>query len=119
MATLLNLCPLEINLCFSRGDTPVFSFTLKEDGSPIDITGSSFLLTVDPSPAPTGSGDNLFQLTGSIPVGTDGVVQFQATAMQMDLAPGVYFYDVQWTDAASAIRTIIAGEFEIRQDVTK
>lgn len=121
MATL-NLCPVDVDLCFSRGDTVTFSFTIREGTppTPIDITGSSFLLTVDPSPAPTGSGNNLFQLTGAIiGAATDGTFAFQPTAVQMNQTPSVYFYDVQWTDASSEIRTVISGQFEIQQDVTK
>ena len=66
MATLINVCPPTIDLCISRGDTAIWTFTVKT-GSPlavVDITGFTYLLTVDPSDEPTGSGNNLFQLTG-------------------------------------------------------
>lgn len=120
MATL-NLCPLVIDFCLSRGDSVAFTFTLKT-GNPalaIDITGSTFLLTVDPEPNPADAVNNLFQLAGTLTNPTGGVVQFQPTPVDLDQTPGVYFHDVQWTDSSGAIRTIAAGEFEIQQDVTK
>jgi hypothetical protein len=112
--------PVEINLCRRRGDTFADEFTIKDAaGAVIDISGFSFLLTVDPSPNPTDSGNNLFQLTGSLTDPTNGVVQFAPSAVQSDQTPSVYFYDIQMTDGGGAIRTIAVGEYEIFQDVTK
>lgn len=121
MAVLLNICPVEIDLCITRGDTTPWTFTiLQSDGvTPEDITGFSYLLTVDPSDEPADALNNLFQLTGTIPVGTDGVVQFSMTAIQADQTPAVYFYDLQQTDGSSLIRTVAKGSFEFKQDITK
>jgi hypothetical protein len=121
MAILLNVCPVEINLCISRGDTQPWTFTVKE-GTPAvakDITGFSYLLTVDPSPEPTGSGNNLFQLSGSLTDPTNGVVQFEMSAAQADQTPNEYYYDLQQTDGAGDIRTIAKGKFTFNQDITK
>ena len=121
MATLLNICPEAIDLCISRGDTTPWTFTIKT-GSPavaVNITGFSFLLTVDPSSEPTGSGSNLFQLTGTITDAANGIMSFELTATQADQTPDVYFYDLQQTDGASKLRTVVKGEFEFKQDITK
>lgn len=117
---LLNICPQDIDICISRGDTVPWTFTIKDDaGTPVDITGFSFLLTVDPSDEPSGSGDNLFQLTGAIVDGPNGIVRFNMSALQADQTPDVYYFDLQMTDGTSAIRTVAKGQFEFHQDITK
>lgn len=113
--------PAEIDLCRARGDTFADEFEIKNpDGTPLDITGASFLQTVDPSPDPTDSLGNLFQLTGVI-VGDPilGVVSFTPTAMDTDQDPDTYFYDIQMTSAGGGIRTIAKGEYVIGPDITK
>ena len=110
----------EVNICRTRGDTAPFTVTVTTDGTtPIDVTGFTFLLTVDPAPNPTDATNNLFQLTGLITDGPNGVVQFSLTAGQADQTPAVYFYDVQMTDTGSIITTILKGEWEVVQDITK
>lgn len=119
-----------IPLCRKRGDSFADEFTIREPqteaqaqagtpGTPIDITGFSFLLTVDPEPDPTDALNNLFQLTGNITDATNGVVDFSPSAVQSDQAPDTYFYDIQQTDGAAKIRTIAVGQYEITQDITK
>jgi hypothetical protein len=110
-----------VDICRKRGDTFPFQLTIKdENGVVIDITGDTFLLTVDPSPTPTGSGDNLFQLTGVLTDPVNGVVEFQPSAIQADQTPQTYYYDVQQTEAVSGdIRTILYGEWQVVQDITK
>lgn len=120
MGTLLNICPVDIDLCISRGDTTPWTFTVKDSaGVVIDITGFSYLMTVDPSDEPTDAVNNLFALTGTLTDPTNGVVQFELTALQADQTPSVYFFDLQQTDGTGKIRTIAKGEFEFKQDITK
>lgn len=109
----------ETNLCFNRGDTRPFQLTLQQGGSALDITGFTFLLTVDPSPTPADSVNNLFQLMGTIIDAVNGIVEFQMSTAQADQTPGVYFYDVQYTDGAGDIFTFLKGEWEVLQDITK
>lgn len=117
----LNLCPSPVNICMTRGDATPFQFTLTDDaGAAIDISGDSFLLTVDPSADPPNSDNNLFQLVGSLPGGgTDGVVQFEPSAVDTAQPPSTYYFDVQQTTVAGDIRTIVKGEFAIQEDITK
>lgn len=116
----LNLCAPSKSICRQRGDTFPWTFTiLDSEGSPLDVTGFTFLLTVDPAENPTTSANNLFQLTGSIVAPpTNGVVQFSMTALQADHV-GSFFYDLQMTDGSGNIRTVIKGPFTFEQDVTK
>jgi hypothetical protein len=114
----------EVNLCRTRGDTSTFTVTVTTDGTtPIDITGFTFLFTVDPSSEPTDNLNNLFQLSvGSgitLTDPTNGVMTIGITALQADQLPETYFYDLQMTDTSSLITTILKGEYEILQDITK
>ena len=103
-----------------RGDTYADKFIIVSDegGVVVDITGHTFLLTVDPSEAPTGSGANIFQLTGTITDATAGEVEFAPSVSQADNV-GNYFYDLEMTDGSSKIRTIDEGRYTMRQDITK
>jgi len=93
--------------------------TLTTDGStPIDISGTSFLLTVDPSAEPADDSANLYQITGSIINAAAGTVGFTPSSLQSAAAAGEYYYDIQWTNG-STIRTIMKGKWTIRQDITK
>lgn len=112
--------PDEINLCRARGDTFAFEFTVKDAaGAVVDVTGASFLMTVDLNPDPTTSDDNLFQLTATLVDPTNGVISFTPSAANMDQVFDIYFYDIQMTDSGGAIRTIAKGQFEITADITK
>ena len=109
------------DLTRKRGDSfgDEFAATSASTGLVIDITGYTFVLTVDPSSKPTGAGNNLFSVVGSITDAVNGQVEFVPTAVQTDITPGRYYYDVQMTDTATRIRTIDSGKYEITQDISK
>lgn len=120
MATLLNICPVDIDLCISRGDTTPWTFTVQDSaGAAVNITGFTYVLTVDPSDEPTDAVNNLFALTGTITDGPNGIVEFELSAVQADQTPSVYFFDLQQTDGSGKLRTIAKGEFEFKQDISK
>jgi hypothetical protein len=109
-----------INLERRRGDTYADEFQVISEttGQPIDISaGYTFLLTVDPLEHPPDPAGNLFQLTGSVVDGPNGLVEFAPSDAQADEV-GSYFYDVQMTNAGRK-RTIAAGRYGFVQDVTK
>jgi hypothetical protein len=84
-----------------RGDTYRIRITFtKDDGSPLDLSNSSLLMTVSPIALPDEASDALFTIIGSI-VGaaTDGVADFQQTAAQADHV-GDFYYDVEMTDVS-------------------
>lgn len=104
-----------------RGDTYAdeFAITSEATGLAIDITGYSFVLTVDPSKTPANADNNLFSITGTITDAAGGLVEFAPTVQQANQTPGAYWYDVQMTDAAGRIRTIDSGRYTITQDISK
>jgi hypothetical protein len=104
-----------------RGDTYADEFVLKSKKTqlPLDITGCSFLLTVDPTAAPVDASANLYQLTGVIVgAGTDGRVSFAPNDSQANQL-GKFFYDVQMIDASGKKRTVDSGKYIYTQDITK
>lgn len=112
--------PNAIDITRVRGDTFPFTFTIKDSaGGVVVITGYTFKLTVDPSDEPPNAENNLFVLNGDIGDGTKGEVEFTPTAEQADQVPATYYFDVEMTDTASAIRTIVKGEWVVVQDITK
>lgn len=103
-----------------RGDTYANEFVIKSKttGNPINLTGYAFVLTVDPSNAPTDATGNLFALTGSIVDAAAGRVAFAPSELQADRI-GSFYYDVQMTDAAGKKRTVASGKYKFTQDITK
>ncbi len=101
-----------------RGDTYADEFVITKNGQPIDITGASFLLTVDPTKNPTTSANNLYQLVGVVS-GTppNQVVSFAPTASQANQL-GKFFYDLQMT-LGGVVRTVVLDKYTYVQDITK
>lgn len=110
-----------------RGDTAPDKITILDPeaatpGTPLDVTGFGFKLTVnteqDPDPAPP-IGIELVSIIGSLIDAPNGVVEFPWTAVQADQVPEEYFYDIEQTDVAGKILTIAKERYIFQQDVTK
>lgn len=108
-----------IDITRKRGDTFPFRFEITQDGAALNITSYTFLMTVDPSSDPPDDTTKNFQLAGVITDAAGGAFEFRPTAGNMNLTPNVYFYDVQMTDSASYITTVVKGKLTIQQDITK
>ena len=120
VADVLNICPVEVDICVTKEDSTPFSFTIKdEDAVAIDVTGFSFLLTVDPSNEPTDDTTKLFQLTAALTDPANGIITFSPSSVQLDQSPDVYFYDIEQTNGSGDVRTIVKGKFTIEAQVTQ
>lgn len=102
-----------------RGDTVPITGVVKLSALPLDVTGCSFVLTVDPSKTPIDATSNLFSLTGTLVSPLAGEIEFPITAVQADQTPAVYYYDIQLLDALGRKRTIALDKFVFKQDITK
>lgn len=119
MWRLLVATPTNIPILRTRGDTFPFTFIMKDgNGEPVDITGYTYLLTVDPEEKPVDSSNNIFQLTGTITEPAAGKVTFSLSVLQSDNL-GSNYYDLQQTDDTAAVRTVAKGTWTIEQDITK
>lgn len=103
----------------TRGDTYPFTVTFRDSsGVAVDLTGASFILTVNAEEDPTALQAPLFALAGTINAPTTGVVEFEMTESAADNV-GPFYYDIQMTDAQGYIRTMMRGPFIMEQDITK
>ncbi len=112
--------PAKLDIKYTRGDTIPMKFQLvDENDTAINISGFTFLLTVDPEEDPEDTLSNLFQLSGSITTPANGEVEFAPDATESDQEIESYFHDIQMIDGASAIVTIAKGKFDLLPDITK
>ncbi len=104
-----------------RGDTYADEIivTSATTGLPIDITGYTFTMTLDPAKDPIDATNNLYSLVGTIIDAPNGRVEFAPSALQADQTPGAYFYDVQMIDGAGRKRTILLDKYKYEQDIGK
>lgn len=109
-----------IDITRKRGDTYADEIIVrsKKTQQAIDITGYTFLMTLDPEKAPTSNANNIYQLSGVIVDAPNGRVEFVPSALQADRV-GAYYYDIQMVDGAGRTRTIVVGRYKYEQDITK
>ncbi len=123
-------CDTDFNgICIARkrGDTAPDKITVLDPeaatpGTPLDVTGFGFKMTVnteqDPDPGPP-IGVELVSIIGSLVDAPNGVVEFPWSPGDADQLPEEYFYDIQQTDTAGKILTIAKERYIFQQDVTK
>lgn len=103
-----------------RGDTVADQFTVKDAaGVVVNITGFSFIMTVNTLKAPPDVSTQLFSVAGVITNPTGGVVEFRPTVANASQLPGKYYFDIQMTDAGGKIQTLCVGSYTFKQDITK
>lgn len=109
----------------SRGDSYPIALNLScritpTTTVPFDLTGcSSALMTVNTLENPPDDTTQVFQLTGVLDADpTTGKVYFTPAATDTATV-GLYYYDVQLTDAEGNVRTVAKSTFTISQDITK
>lgn len=108
----LDLRPEIVDVAMARKDSFSFGYvcTDRETGDLIDFTGTTILLTVNGKR--NGNGSDLFAIAPTNTLAADGILDFKPSAVNTDLPPDLYYYDIEWTYGAS-IRTIIKGVFQI------
>lgn len=111
-----------------RGDTAPDKITVLDPeaspGTPLDVTGFSFQLTVnteqDPDPVgPPIVGVELVTIAGTLIDAPNGIVEFPWSPTDADQTPDDYFYDIQQTDTAGKILTIAKEQYKFQQDLSK
>ena len=103
-----------------RGDSYPDQVTFKDGtGAAFNVTGCSFLLTIDTQKTPPDDTTKVLQIVGTITDAPGGVVEFQWTPLLADLPIAGYYYDIQMTDASTNVRTFGPWKYSIVQDITK
>jgi hypothetical protein len=119
MATIDQTTKEAFDICWARADNDPKGFTIKDSaGAAIDITGFSFSMTVNSEKNPTINPPE-FTVAGVLDDPTNGKVSFSPLTTETDIAPGTYWYDIQQTDTASKVKTLVKGKLLIIQDITK
>lgn len=114
-----DMTPNTLDITRKRGDTFPFVIQLKDSaGSPINITGYTFKLTLDESADPPDNTTLLFTNVPTVSDGPNGKITVTLSGGQADHV-GVFHYDLQWTDLGGAIRTVLQGKWVFDQDITK
>jgi hypothetical protein len=100
-----------------RGDSYDLDFLLSDsDGNLLDLTGYSALMSVNSKKEPGPADDPEFTCAGTIV--SPGLVRITPSATDTDRV-GAFWYDLEITSPAGAIRTPVGGPFLIAQDITK
>lgn len=108
-----------------RGDSYPLELTIKDKatGEPVDLTGYTFLFTVNSEQNPDDVTNQLFQTVGVIDVDqglNTGKVIFTPEVLDTeDAAIATYYYDIQLSYAVGRPRTIKKAKFKIIQDISK
>lgn len=128
-AVTLDLAPVPITLNFTRGDTFAFTFTIQDSaGAALDLTGNSYVLTVNLEEDPATTANEVFSTAGALLAqsgATLGQVQFAFTTANWTAfdgkatAPVTVYCDLQQTDSGGGLRTIAKGPFVVSQDISK
>ena len=103
-----------------RGDSYPILFSLKDKATtmPIDLTASTFKLTVSTVKEPPDNTSKVFDVAGVLTsTPKDGIVAFTPTASNTAVA-GKFFYDVQMT-VGSTVRTVAKDTWTVAMDITK
>jgi hypothetical protein len=112
------------DLTITRGDSYPIPIKLTDSitGLPLNLTGYTFVMTVDSKENPADDTTQLFQVAGIIADPTTGIVSFQPTEVNTDLTPRPltkpYWYEIEYT-TLSTRRTIAKYKLAIVQDLAK
>lgn len=106
------------NFTTTQGDDVAETFTFKDDdGAAINLTGYTFAAQMRRTPSDTAV---LATFSFTITSAAGGTVDMTLSkTVTAGLQPGVYPYDVQWTDAAGKVRTVLAGKVTVLAEVTR
>lgn len=107
---------------YIRGDSRVLAINVVDaTGNPVDITGGTVFFTLNASNAPTDDTSAVLQKTQTshtAPTLGQTTITLTNTDTQ-SIAPGNYYYDLQYKDASGNITSTKPDVFQIIGDVTR
>lgn len=117
----------KLDIVCKRGDSFSMSITMTDSsGSPINNSTYVFKLMVKSKDVNEGRSaginlpvayDETLVIIDNVNGGADGVATFNETASNMQIDPGTYVYDIQYTNGTE-VKTILEGLFKVNPDVT-
>lgn len=108
-----------------RGDSLTLNLTVKNtDGTAYDLTGYKVFLTVvsalDLTAGVTTDTTAVIQKTISpVPSPTLGIISIALSSTDTNIAPGTYYYDLQFEDAGGSTTSVKADTLTVIADVTR
>lgn len=112
-----DLLPSNFDLEVYKGDfLPLEIDLLNPDGTPLNLTGY-----IASAQIRANFGDPvIYNFTAEIPAPTTGVVKLTLpSTVSAGIAPGHYVWDFQVTDGSGNVRTYLAGDVTVFNEVTK
>ena len=67
----------------------------------------------------TAAGTVVATMTCTVDTDTATVTRAMGTAVTSAIEPGTYVHDMHWIDPDGDVRTLIAGRFTVKADVTR
>lgn len=117
-STSADLRPAQYNVKIWRNDSWAQTFALLADTTPIDLSGSTILIQVRPTPTSSVVALELTSEDSSIGIG--GVDNNQITLNKIvDIAAGTYVYDMNVTFPSGEVKTYLWGNFIVSEDISK
>jgi hypothetical protein len=117
-STSADLRPAQYNVKIWRNDTWSQTFAILADVTPVDLSGSTILIQVRPTPTSASVELTLSTANSSISIG--GVDRNQITLnKKVEVAAGSYVYDMNVTFPSGEVKTYIWGNFIVQEDITK
>ncbi len=117
-STSADLRPAQYNVKIWRNDSWAQTFALLADTTPIDLSGSTILIQVRPTPS--SSVVALELTTDDSSIGIGGVDSNQITLNKIvDIAAGTYVYDMNVTFPSGEVKTYLWGNFIVSEDISK
>lgn len=108
------------DIAWGRGDNDSKRFVIKDvTGAVVDISGFSFIMTVNSEKSPVNQVNQKFTIVGNITDGPNGKVSFTPAFLDTADLLGCFFYDIEQIDLSAQIKTLVKGRVFIEQDITK
>lgn len=108
---------VNLNFIHRRGDTFVRELQFFADQSyvtPLNISTDTFKLQVKHN----GAVIMEFATSAGLSIEGSDTVKLTKTAVEMQIPPGTYRYDLQKTSSTGVVTTVLAGDFIIEKDIT-
>jgi hypothetical protein len=117
-STSADLRPAQYNVKIWRNDTWSQTFAILADVTPVDLSGSTILIQVRPTPTSASVELTLSTANSSISIGGADTNQITLNKI-VDVAAGSYVYDMNVTFPSGEVKTYIWGNFIVQEDITK
>jgi hypothetical protein len=111
---------LSKDLFVTKGDDKSWNLELSDgEGTPYNITGWTVYFTIKTHLTDLDVNALIRKEITSHTSPTSGITTINLSALEMELAVGVYYYDIQILTLENKIYTIQKGKFFVEYDVTR